>query len=138
MNAKIICTMRYEDAPAAIKFLGEAFGFAEHLVVPGAPGEIAHAQLSLGDSMIMLGSVKKDEYGKMISVPKELNGQITMSPYIIIDDDQVQKHYEQAKKAGAEIVMELKTEDYGGQAYTCKDPEGHVWTFGSYDPFAAA
>lgn len=128
--------MRYEDAPKAIAFLKSAFGFEEHLVVPGAPGEIAHAQLTLGESMIMLGSVKKDEYGKLISVPKELNGQITMSPYIIIEDSVVAEHYAQAQAAGAEVIMELKTEDYGGQAYTCKDLEGHVWTFGSYDPFA--
>jgi len=136
MNAKIICTMRYRDAPAAIKFLCEAFGFKDHLVVPGAPGEIAHAQLTLGDAMIMLGSVKDDDYGKLISVPAEVGGQITMSPYIILDDATMITHYEQAKKVGAEIVAELKTEEYGGQAYTCKDPEGHVWTFGSYDPYA--
>ncbi len=37
--------------------------------------------------------------------------------------------------AGAEIILDIKDEDYGGRGYTCRDPEGHVWNFGSYDPW---
>jgi uncharacterized glyoxalase superfamily protein PhnB len=48
------------------------------------------------------------------------------------------KHYARAVAAGAEIVMELRDEDYGGRDYSCRDPEGHVWNFGSYDPWAVA
>jgi uncharacterized glyoxalase superfamily protein PhnB len=44
-------------------------------------------------------------------------------------------HYARAKAEGAEIVIDIKDEDYGGRGYTCRDLEGHVWTFGSYDPW---
>jgi len=47
----------------------------------------------------------------------------------------VDVHYARAKAAGAEIVFDIKTQDYGGRDYTVLDLEGHVWTFGSYDPW---
>jgi uncharacterized glyoxalase superfamily protein PhnB len=46
-------------------------------------------------------------------------------------------HNARAKAAGAEIVLDLKSQDYGGRDYTCRDLEGHAWTFGTYDPWAA-
>ena len=58
--------MRYHDAAAAIEWLCEAFGFVRHLVVPGEGGIIAHAQLRFGNSMIMLGSARDDEFGKLV------------------------------------------------------------------------
>ncbi|NNL70413.1 MAG: glyoxalase, partial [Acidimicrobiia bacterium] len=45
-------------------------------------------------------------------------------------------HAERARAAGAEIVMELEAQDYGGSEYAALDPEGNVWSFGSYDPWA--
>jgi uncharacterized glyoxalase superfamily protein PhnB len=53
--------------------------------------------------------------------------------YIVAAIDQ---HYDKSDKAGAEIVMAIKDEDYCGRAYSCRDPEGHLWNFGSYDPWA--
>ena len=44
-------------------------------------------------------------------------------------------HYQQAKDAGAVIVDEYAEKDYGGAGYSCRDPEGHLWYFGSYDPW---
>lgn len=43
-------------------------------------------------------------------------------------------HYERAKAAGAEIIDEYAEKDYGGAGYSCRDPEGHLWWFGGYDP----
>jgi len=40
--------------------------------------------------------------------------------------------------AGAEVVIEIKDEDYGGRGCSCRDPEGNVWSFGSYDPWTSA
>ena len=54
---------------------------------------------------------------------------------IVVDD--ADKHYARAVAAGAEIVMEIRDEDYGGRGYSCRDPEGHLWNFGSYDPWAS-
>ena len=59
----MIPTLRYENAPAAIEWLCEAFGFEKHLVVPGEKGKIAHAQLVFGNGMIMLGSAGDDDFG---------------------------------------------------------------------------
>lgn len=132
-KANIIPTMRYQNAAVAIEWLCEAFGFEKHLVVPGEGDQVAHAQLTLGDSMIMLGSARDDHYGHLVSTPAQLGGHSTQAPYIIVQD--VDAHYRRATGAGAEIVMDIKDEDHGGRSYTCRDPEGHIWNFGSYDPW---
>lgn len=130
----VIPTMRYHDARAAIDWLCRAFGFQAGLVVPGEGDTIGHAQLSFGNGMIMLGSVRDDPFGKLLKAPADLGGASTQSAYVIVED--TRSHYERAKAAGAKIVTELKTEDYGGSGYSCLDPEGHLWNFGSYDPWA--
>jgi uncharacterized glyoxalase superfamily protein PhnB len=60
----VIPAMRYRDAATAIEWLCEAFGFEKRLVVPGENGGIAHAQLTFGSGMIMLGSARDDEYSR--------------------------------------------------------------------------
>ncbi|NAS12154.1 VOC family protein [Poritiphilus flavus] len=133
-KASIIPTMRYRNAKRAINWLCKAFGFERHLVVEGENDTIAHAQLIYGNSMIMLGSIKDDEYGKMFGTPEDLNGLNTQAPYIIVKE--IDLHYKNAVAEGAEIVMDIRDEDYGGRAYSCRDREGHIWNFGSYDPWA--
>ena len=85
--------------------------------------------------MIMLGSATNNEFHKLVKSPSESGALGSQSVYIIVSD--VDEHYKTAIAAGAEIVIDIKTEEYGGRAYSCKDPEGHVWNFGSYDPWAA-
>ncbi len=131
----VIPTMRYNDAGAAIEWLCEAFGFERHLVVPGENGTIAHAQLVFGNGMIMLGSARDDDFGKLQKPPIALGGVVSQSSYIIVED--ADKHYARAVAAGAEIVMDIEDQDYGGRGYSCRDPEGHLWNFGTYDPRAA-
>jgi len=135
MSATIIPTLCYKDAPAAIEFLCKAFGFKKHLVHQEEDGSIPHAQLLYGEAMVMVSSQKDNEFGKLVGPPNLHTGINTMSPYIILDDTQIKQHYENAKAAGSIIVYELKAEEYGGQAYSCKDPEGYLWSFGSYDPW---
>ena len=133
-TATIIPALQYQDAPAAIDFLCRAFGFEKKAVYQGEGGSVDHAQLTLGNGMVMLGSVKDTDYGRMLVRPRQVGG-VTMSVYVIVEDPDA--HFVRAKAAGAEIVLEPVTQDYGGRDYTCKDPEGHVWTFGTYDPWAA-
>jgi uncharacterized glyoxalase superfamily protein PhnB len=133
--SSIIPTFRYRDAPAAIEFLCTAFGFTKHLVVPGENGTIIHAQLRFGSGMIMLSSATEEgEYGRMVGMPAPGNtgGQ---GPYLIAAD--CDAHYARAKAAGAAILLDIEDKDYGGRGYTCRDPEGYVWSFGSYDPWAS-
>lgn len=129
----IIPTMRYKDAPAAIDWLCRAFGFEKHLVVSGENDTITHAQLIFGNAMIMLGSQNDNEYGKHVKSPEDLNGMITQNPYIIVTN--IDEHYRRAASAGAKMIIDIKDEDYGGRGYSCQDPEGHLWNFGSYDPW---
>jgi uncharacterized glyoxalase superfamily protein PhnB len=135
MPAKIsvIPALQYNDAKTAIEFLCTAFGFAKNAVYEEPDGSVAHAQLTHGNGMVMLGSVKDTEYGKLLRRPSEAGG-VTMSVYVVVED--ADAHFAHAKAAGAQIVREPVTQDYGGRDYTCKDPEGHVWTFGTYDPMA--
>ncbi|MGF1475830.1 MAG: VOC family protein [Geminicoccaceae bacterium] len=132
-HGSVIPTMRYVDAAAAIEWLCQAQGFEKHLVVPGDDGSITHAQLTIENGMIMVGSAREDEFGQMMTVPGP-GGRNTQSVYIVVQDPDA--HYERARRAGAEIVMAIRDEDYGGRHYSCRDPEGHVWNFGSYDPWA--
>jgi uncharacterized glyoxalase superfamily protein PhnB len=131
-TASIVPALRYRDAPAAIRFLRDAFGFTEHLVVPGPNDTIVHAELALGYGMIMLGSGHGGEFDRYMKAPD--GGPLTQTVYVIVADPDA--HYARAKSAGAEILMDIKTEDYGGRGYTCRDPQGHIWTFGSYDPWS--
>jgi uncharacterized glyoxalase superfamily protein PhnB len=132
MSSTVIPGMRYRDAARMLDWLCDAFGFERHLVVPGAHGTIAHAQLRFGTGMIMLGSVRDDEFGRLLR-PVEKVGATTQSAYVVVPD--ADAHYARAKAAGAEIVVALKDEDYGGRGYSCRDPEGQVWSFGTFDPW---
>ncbi len=134
--ATVIPTLRYHDAAAALEWLCEAFGFEKHLVVPGEDGAIAHAQLVFGNGMVMLGSAGAGAFDDLQKPPNALGGAVSQSPYIVVED--ADAHYARAVAAGAEIVLDIRDEDYGGREYSCRDPEGHLWNFGSYDPWASA
>ena len=116
-----------------IDWLCEAFGFTRHLVGPGDHGTIEHAQLSLGDGMIMLGSWRDDRWGKLVKTARQA-GALTQAVYVVVPD--VDAHYARAKAAGAEIVDDIEDKDYGGRGYAARDPEGQIWSIGSYDPWA--
>jgi len=131
--SSIITTMSYEDAPAAIEWLCNAFGFEQHLVVPGEGEEIIHSQLVFGKSMIMLSSLRESTYSDAITVPAMVNGKNTQSAYVNVEN--IEAHYKQARSEGAVIIQPLKDQDYGGKVYTCTDPEGYLWNFGSYNPW---
>jgi uncharacterized glyoxalase superfamily protein PhnB len=110
--ATIIPTMRYRDAIAALEWLCNAFGFEKHLIVPGENGSIVHAQLVFGNGMIMLGSVRNDDFDQLQQPPSREGSVVSQSPYIVVED--VDEHYARAIAAGAEIVIPLKmktTED---------------------------
>lgn len=132
----MIPVIPYHDAAAAIEWLCDKLGFHKKLVVPGPEGDILHSQLVLGRGMVMISTHKESEYGKHIKIPDDINGINTQSFVLFIQDEDMKKHYEQAKSKGAEIIFELRDEPYGGQYYAVKDAEGHLWNISSYDPYA--
>ena len=133
-TATVIPSLRYRNALAMIDWLCKAFGFEKHAVY--ADGEVVHhAQLAFGNGMIMLGSADNGSaWGKRIAQPDEIGGRETQACYVVVAD--CASHYAQAKAAGAKIVEALETKDYGGSGYSARDPEGHLWSFGDYDPWA--
>ncbi|HEV7489565.1 MAG TPA: VOC family protein [Rhodanobacteraceae bacterium] len=131
----IIPSLRYDDALVAIDWLCRAFGFEKQAVYADDKGIVQHAQLVFGNGMIMLGSTgNPGPWNERIAQPRSISGRETQCPYVIVAD--CDAHYARAKAAGAEIVDELEVKDYGGSGYSARDPEGHLWSFGNYDPWA--
>lgn len=133
----IIPCLRYANAPAAIEFLCDAFGFERHAVYADDtdPNVIHHAQLAYRDAMIMLASITETDWAAKaeLRTVAEAGGN-TQTVYIVVDD--VDAHAERAGNAGARIIMAPEDQDYGGRGYAARDPEGYAWSFGSYDPWA--
>jgi uncharacterized glyoxalase superfamily protein PhnB len=120
--------MRYRDAPAAITFLRDAFGFQERQVIANEDGTIAHAELELGPSILMLGSEREDP----------MVGSRAGRGWIYVAVEDADAHHERARAAGAEIVSELYDTDYGSRDYAARDLEGNLWHFGTYRPAVEA
>ncbi|MGX1099587.1 VOC family protein [Amorphus sp. MBR-141] len=133
MPSTTIPTLRYADAPAMIDWLCTVIGFERQLVVEDGSGGIAHAQLVLGDGMIMLGSAIDNAFGKLQSTPAGLGG-VTQSAYLVVAD--VDAVATKAEALGARIAIAPRDEDYGGRGCSFFDPEGHLWNIGTYDPWA--
>ena len=122
-------TIRYRDADAAIDWLKQAFGFTEQAVYRGTDGIVAHAQLALGSSILMLGQARDDAYGALLgdqTVPR------TDALYVAVED--LDTVFKAATGAGAVIEQPLHDTDYGSREFLCRDPEGHLWSIGTYWP----
>ncbi len=133
-HSPIFPGLRYRNASAAIDWLCRVFGFERHAVHGGPNGIILHAELALGNGMILLGSGKDDEPGQGFKTPAELGGIETRSVYIVVPD--ADAAHTRAVAAGANVTIPLHDTPYGSRDFTVKDPEGHSWYVGTYDPWA--
>jgi uncharacterized glyoxalase superfamily protein PhnB len=129
----IVPTLRYRDVPAAIDWLCNAFGFEKHHVVSGEDGTVRYAELTFGTGMIMLGPIEDSAFDKLMAQPADTGGAETQICYLFVAD--ADTHCAQARAAGAEIILDIEDEAGSGRGYSCRDPEGHVWNFGTYDPW---
>ncbi|MEU8783343.1 VOC family protein [Streptomyces sp. NPDC048637] len=117
-------TLRARDARALIRFLVDAFGF-EETVVHGVGERVEHAQLSWPEGGgIMLGSVKEAENDRWPLRPGTFGG------YVVTE--RPDELCARARAAGAEIIEELTDTDYGSRGFGARDPEGNLWSFGTY------
>jgi uncharacterized glyoxalase superfamily protein PhnB len=123
-RSNVFPVFRYQNAPAALEWLEKAFGFKKQMVVPEPDGRIAHAQMSFGAGMIMLGSERDNPENRWQAVKQ--------STYVYVED--IEAHYARAKAAGAQIVRELQDTPYGSREYGVLDLEGYLWGFGNYRP----
>lgn len=118
--------LRYDDAPAAVRFLVDVLGFTETLVVPGPQGTIAHAELRWPEGgAVMLGSTRHPADGIHDAMRPG-----TGAVYVV--SDQVDEIYAKASAAGAEITAETHDTDYGSHTFSLRDAEGNAWTIGTY------
>jgi uncharacterized glyoxalase superfamily protein PhnB len=124
----IYAALRYRDAAAAIDWLERAFGFQTTARHEGPDGSIAHAELRLGESLIMLGQGAEDLQDPPAS-PRAARTTI----YVAVAD--VDALHDRAQAAGAD-VSDLSEQDYGSRDFSARDLEGIQWSFGTYVPQA--
>lgn len=132
---RISSSLFYDDASKAIDWLCSAFGFAVRLRIEGDEGQIEHSELDYGDGLIMVSSVKRHAgEGSVVpsASPGSVGGKVTQALCIVVDD--ADAHCAAARAAGATIVDEPATHDYGDdywvdRTYRAVDLEGHHWWF---------
>ncbi len=131
---RIASAAYYQDAATAIDWLCRAFGFQVRLKIDGEDGTVHHSELTYDGGLIMVGSAGRTDRDdrQFCASPRALDGANTQSMMMYVDD--VEAHCRQARAAGAQIVVEPKTVDYGAdywcdRGYEAIDPEGHHWWF---------
>lgn len=132
-GSPVIPTVRYRDVPAAVDWLCRAFGMRVHRVVADAAGAPCYAELTVGSGMLIVAPIEETTFGKLMVQPDEIGGVETQVCYLCVGN--VRGHHARAKAAGAVIVIDPEDEANQGRGYSCRDPEGHVWNFGTYDPW---
>ena len=124
VTASLFPALAYRDARAAAGWLERAFGFAPHALHDAPDGGVAHAEMRFGNGMVMFGSRGDPDPANPWKTGEGV--------YAVVDDIEI--HYARAVKAGAEILRPLAETAYGAKEYTARDPEGHLWSFGTYRP----
>jgi uncharacterized glyoxalase superfamily protein PhnB len=115
--------LRYDDAPTAIEFLVRAFGFEVAADFRAPDGSVVHADLRWGPSTIGVSSIST-------SPPDSPWAGVRQGLYIVVDDPDA--YYHRAMAAGADIAMPIADQSYGSRDFGLRDPEGHLWGFGTY------
>lgn len=128
-TATFYASLLYRDADAAIEWLEKALGCRQREVHRDDDGSVAHGELELGGSIIMLGTAGtgREPFASIPAAKRLL--------YAAVDDPDAL--HDRAVEAGAEVVMPLTDTDYGSRDFTLRDPEGNLWSFGTYRPIAA-
>jgi PhnB protein len=120
---RLVPMLAYEDAEGALRFLCDAFGFAERYRMPMDDGRIGHAEVVLHDQVVMLASVYP-ELG--FASPRKLEGCASQLMFYV---DDVDAHFARARAAGATVLAEPENQFYGARVYRALDCEGHRWIF---------
>jgi uncharacterized glyoxalase superfamily protein PhnB len=125
----------YRDLPKMIDWLCQSFGFQKQLIGFDKSGSITHVQLALGGSLVMLVPAGQGPFEDVLVHPDQVERIGTQSTYLLVDD--VETLHSHATESGAEVMFEMEFNNAAGRGYACRDPEGHIWLFGSYDPWRA-
>lgn len=114
----------YRDKRAAIEWLQKVFGFDVAGLFTDSQGGIAHAEMSHGDGVVMIG----DEFADWTRSPASIGGKNTQRIHVQLESG-IDEHCEHARRSGAKIVLEPRDEFYGARTYVAQDLDGHHWTF---------
>jgi uncharacterized glyoxalase superfamily protein PhnB len=129
----IIPATRYRDIDAGLAFLTGTLGLTLHAVIRDSEDRVVHAQLVTDAGMLMVEPLGQGgDFDALMTHPSDTGGRETVTVFVVAAD--VASRYARAVASGAQIVIPLHSEAYGGLSFTLRDPEGHVWTLGSYDP----
>ena len=124
----IFPSFRYEDAPGAIEWLNKAFGFEKQC----GPGREQYRSPRPAPPRC-----RHDHDGvRRQAGPRESWATERYGIYVVVADIDV--HYARAKAAGAKIERPLADTEYGSREYSARDCDGHLWSFGTYDPYAGS
>jgi PhnB protein len=115
-----------DDASAAIEFYKKAFGATETVRMPGPEGGIAHAELDIGDSKVMLSDPFPQSSTRP---PREINAS-TASIFMYVPD--VDATVKKAVDEGATVLMEVEDQFWGDRFGTVQDPFGHSWSIATH------
>jgi uncharacterized glyoxalase superfamily protein PhnB len=118
--------VNYDDATAAIEWLKNAFGAEEVAVYKDDDRKVQHMELSFEGGIVMGGSKEAGE----LAATAEQGHPVWL--YLVVSDPDA--HHARAVEARAEVVIPLRDEEYGSRGYSALDPEGNVWSFGTYRP----
>jgi uncharacterized glyoxalase superfamily protein PhnB len=132
IRSNIIPAVRYRDADTGLQFLESALNAEAKEVHRDGDGVIRHAVVGLGGGLVMVGQAAEE--GWLGGEPARPLAS-TVSLYVVVDDPDA--HHERAVAAGATVVRPLQDTDYGSREYSVRDPEGNLWSFGTYDPYDA-
>jgi uncharacterized glyoxalase superfamily protein PhnB len=129
MSQILFPILRYRDPQAAMTWLEQALGFEREAVHEGDDGTVQHAELRFRGSRIMIGTAQDPEasaYAKIAPPPG------SAAVYVVVDDPDAL--HARVVEAGGDIVMPLTDLDYGSRDFAARDPEGNLWSFGTYSP----
>ena len=121
--------LRYRDVGVASRWLCEAFGFEEHNRAQELGGHVRYVSLRLGDSFVLVRPIANSVFDNLMVQPEAVGGASTQTCYLTIAD--ATDHCARAEAAGATIELKPQDDGLGGGFYTCRDPEGHLWSFGT-------
>lgn len=131
----IVPTLRYREVAAAIDWLQDVLGLTLDHVITDDDGAILFAQLSLGGSVLMVGPVADTAIAMVMAQPDEIDGRESQICYLRVADAEAVRA--RVLAAGAGIVREYRSRSSAAPCFACRDPEGHIWHLGTYDPSSA-
>jgi uncharacterized glyoxalase superfamily protein PhnB len=128
----VVPIVPYRNAMAMVDWLSDVYGLEKRRVVKDENGEVKRAELAFGDSVIMVVPVQDATLERLVVHPDQIGGVETQTCYMVVAD--IDAHYARATAKGAEIVSGIQVRDRDRRSYASRDPEGHIWMFGTFNP----